>query len=491
MHFPPPAPDDTQPTAAFPKVKTTPRAWAFVLRLAAAAQVILIVAALAAVISSWAQDGPRTITVTIIINNETYQRETNAQTVRALLNELAVTLLPEDTLSVNLNDSLHEGMLVHIRRARQVSITVDDTTRKIHTNFDNPLDILKNAGVQFDADDLIFVDGTQTTVSQLVVWPVPAQQIIVRKAVTLTLDDDGTRTVFKTTAPTLGEALFQAGVTLYLGDMITPDASTPLENSLTVSIQRSRPITIMADGVSIETRTQGSTVSAALAESGIALMGLDYALPDENNPVVPGMSIRVIRANEALITEQESLPFETVYQADPNLEIDQRTVVQEGQTGLREMHTRVRYENGIEISRTLEKAVVVREPRSRIVTYGTMIVTRSIDTPDGPREYWRKFRMIATSYHPAALGGDDITATGRKLTKGIVAVDPGIISYGTQVFVAGYGVGLAADTGGPRSTRYWIDLGYDDSNYVSWARWVDVYLLTPIPDRINYLLPQP
>jgi 3D (Asp-Asp-Asp) domain-containing protein len=98
--------------------------------------------------------------------------------------------------------------------------------------------------------------------------------------------------------------------------------------------------------------------------------------------------------------------------------------------------------------------------------------------------------MYATSYHPKALGGSDITASGRKLTKGVVGIDPTIIPYGTQLYVPDYGVGVAADTGAPRNTHYWIDLGYDDDNYVGWHWKTDVYILTPVPERINYLLPE-
>jgi len=57
------------------------------------------------------------------------------------------------------------------------------------------------------------------------------------------------------------------------------------------------------------------------------------------------------------------------------------------------------------------------------------------------------------------------------------------------VYVPNYGIGLVADTGGPRSTRLWIDLGYSDEDFRPWARRVDVYLLTPVPAHINYLLP--
>ncbi|MBZ0275116.1 MAG: G5 domain-containing protein, partial [Anaerolineae bacterium] len=152
-------------------------------------------------------------------------------------------------------------------------------------------------------------------------------------------------------------------------------------------------------------------------------------------------------------------------------------------------NTRIRLENGVEISRTAESAAVLVEPVNEVIAYGTNVVIQTVNTPDGPREYWRVLRLYATSYHPAALGGDDVTATGRRLTKGIVAIDPRVIPYGTEVYVEGYGVGLAADTGGPRRSARWIDLGYDDENWVSWSRPVDVYILTPIPANINYMPP--
>jgi len=140
--------------------------------------------------------------------------------------------------------------------------------------------------------------------------------------------------------------------------------------------------------------------------------------------------------------------------------------------------------------------VLVRAPQHRIVNYGTKIVVRTVDTPSGPREYWRRFRAYATSYSAATAGTPKtapwygITATGLKMRKGIVAVDPKIIPLRTELYVPGYGVGLAGDTGGGVIGR-WVDLGYDDDNLVIWHQWVDVYLLAPAPpaDKIQYILP--
>jgi len=71
---------------------------------------------------------------------------------------------------------------------------------------------------------------------------------------------------------------------------------------------------------------------------------------------------------------------------------------------------------------------------------------------------------------------------------GLVAVDPRIVKLGSEVYVSAYGIGLAADTGGAIKGKR-IDLGYSDDELQFWYRWVDVYLMTPVPDTINYLGP--
>ena len=47
-----------------------------------------------------------------------------------------------------------------------------------------------------------------------------------------------------------------------------------------------------------------------------------------------------------------------------------------------------------------------------------------------------------------------------------------------------------ADTAGYRSSPYWIDLGFSDADYTrDWHEYVKVYLLTPVPAKVNTLLP--
>ncbi|MBA3872029.1 MAG: DUF348 domain-containing protein [Anaerolineae bacterium] len=426
---------------------------------------------------------------TVVVAGIGYQVQTHSETVGDLLREFSIPLNAGDTVSPAPESTIAAGLVVRVDRARQVTVTVDGNVQPVQTVFTNPTDILRAAGVSVGAKDRVLVDGTLTQMNDLLVWPVPVSNITIQRAIPVQIVD-GTQTItVQTTAPTVAEALYEAGTTLYLADEVQPALNTPVTTSLVINIHRSQPISIVADGVTLETRTQGTTVANALVGAGVILGGLDYAIPPETSELQPGMSIRVIRVSEKVDVQQAVLPFETVYQADANMELDQKVVSQEGQKGIRETNIRIRYENGVEVNRTEEDSAVARAPINRVIAYGTNIVLRTVDTPDGPKEYWRVLRMYTTSYHPATLGGDDVTATGRKLTKGVVGIDPKIIPYGTQLFVPNYGVGIAADTGGPRKFKLWIDLGYDDSNWVSWSKYSDVYLLTPIPANIVYLLP--
>ncbi|HDN80835.1 MAG TPA: hypothetical protein ENG33_10280, partial [Chloroflexi bacterium] len=157
---------------------------------------------------------------------------------------------------------------------------------------------------------------------------------------------------------------------------------------------------------------------------------------------------------------------------------------------------RVVYENGEEKERRLEDEWVAKEPITRVIAYGTKIVIRELETPEGTIKYWRRIRMLATSYSAATAGKPrehplyGITRLGLWARKGIVAVDPRVINLGTKVYVPGYGIAIAADTGGRIKGRH-IDLCYDEDNLVLWYKWVDVYLLAPPPPRekIIWLLP--
>lgn len=121
-----------------------------------------------------------------------------------------------------------------------------------------------------------------------------------------------------------------------------------------------------------------------------------------------------------------------------------------------------------------KKAIIAFQEYHRIATTGevdndTMYLLKRFQT-DISRGFTRSLVVEATGYTRYDEGCGDYTATGEYLRRGIIAVDPSIIPMGTRVFIPGYGVAVAADTGGAiRGNK--IDLAFDSrSEAFAWGR---------------------
>ncbi len=239
--------------------------------------------------------------------------------------------------------------------------------------------------------------------------------------------------------------------------------------------------------------TTEDTIGAALAGAGMALQGLDYSLPAEADPIPENRQVQIFRVREDVLLNQEKIPFTSTYQADNTTELDQLSILSGGEFGISAQQIRVTYENDQEVSRTLEKEWVLREPNPRVIGYGTKINLRTTNTADGPITYWRKITAYATSYNENCPGCNDYTYSGAYLQKGVIAVTRDWYYYmaGMRVYIPGYGFATIEDIGAgvPWSTN-WVDLGYRSENYVIWSQNVEVYFLAPAPsaENIMYIL---
>lgn len=175
-------------------------------------------------------------------------------------------------------------------------------------------------------------------------------------------------------------------------------------------------------------------------------------------------------------TKTEPIHFETRFVDDPESEIGTEVVIQEGESGVREIETAIVFYDGEEYSRTsVEK--VIQEPVDKLISRGTKIVNKTLDTELGVLTYWRKIPVVwATSYDSTCPGCSQTTATGMKQGYGVVAVDPSVIPLHTKLYIPGYGIAVAGDVGGSIEGKR-IDLGFDSLNGQWKARFVDVYFL--------------
>jgi uncharacterized protein YabE (DUF348 family) len=472
---------------------------------------VLVLAAFGALMLGYRVSG---VPVTLIVDGQPRQLHTHQDSVQGLMREADIHLYPEDFLAPPPDSELVSGSVVRVRQARPVTVETDGRRKEIRTQNRRVADILAEVGVYIKPHDEVLVDGQ--------VWNLDADlpqadlveegrrgpglasaasgstpvRIVVRRAVPVILSDDGVAVTLYTTQPTVGEALLAQDILLFLGDRVTPSLGSRVSVGMRIYIERSTPVVISLDGATVRTRTQGTTVGDVLAQEGLALMGKDYSLPAPNTPIAEDMSIRVVRVREELEIEQQLIPFETKWVPDPEMRIDTQQLVQSGGAGVIKSRYRVTHENGQEISKLLEDEWIDHPPGDKIIAYGTQVIVQTLDTPDGPFEYWRHFRVLATSYSAATSGKDEdhprygITRTGLPAGHGVIAVDPKVIPLWSEVYVPGYGKAVAGDTGGSILGRH-IDLGFDEETPPLWYRWVDIYVSTPVPpsEEIRYVLP--
>ncbi len=432
--------------------------------------------------------------VILIVDGERRSVRTYARTVDELLGQLDVGLGTGDHLQPDPTHRLVNGDVIQLQRARPVSIWEGGEAQTLQSVETSAGNLLAEAGVNLFPGDEVFAAGRPIKADQTLPGETNPQLAIVR-AVPVTLIDGPVVQTFSSTAPTLGQALWENGVVLYDADQISPPLETPLTEPVKATLIRSRPIVIRVGDSIFRFRTIRKTVGAALADAGIALQGLDYSLPPESASLPADGRVRVVRVREEVSLEQEPLPFETEFRGDPELEIDNQQLISRGEYGLKARRVRVRYEDGLEVSRDIEGEWVAVEPKPRVMGYGTKIVVRKLDTASGTIEYWRAVQMYATSYSPCRIFADRCssrTYSGDTLKKGVAAVVrrwyPSM--GGSRIYVPGYGTATILDIGGGIAGRNWIDLGYDDDSFVSWHQWVTVYFLTPVPPtgNIRYIL---
>lgn len=462
----------------------------------------------------------------IIVGNYKMELTSQHRQVAAVLRDAGIRTRPEDAVFPPLESTLQDGQEIIIQRAIPVSIAADGNFQNLRTQQKFWTEILDEAGVSVSPYDVLYVEGKATNTDESAITlhhnsressvglrmygvsnSAPAlsarggyrpQQITgmnyeelvdvkLVRAVNLYIHDDNVVYSLPTTENTLGRALKVKGVEILENDIVSEPLDSEVKNGKHIYIKRAKPLSIQVDGKVIHHRTQLANIGAALAEAKILVSPIDRIEPPVNTVIRNNLSVGITRIKEDVITDTIPIEFATRYEGDSETEIDNRYIANYGSNGIKARRLRVTYENGVEVNRVVERDWVEKEPQDKIIAYGTKIVIRELQTPSGPISYWRKMRMYATSYSPSNAGkpksspGYGRTALGLVAAKGIAAIDPRVVPYYTKMYVPGYGIAMAGDTGGGVKGLM-IDLAYadDEPNYWS-SRYVDVYFLAPVP----------
>lgn len=256
---------------------------------------------------------------------------------------------------------------------------------------------------------------------------------------------------------TVAQALAEAGVTLSLTDEVSPPLGARLIEGMKVVVRAAVPVTLLADGQRVALESAAATVGDLLGRHGIAVDEPDRVEPDLDTPLASGMTIRVVRIEHRVVTEQQRVPYTVHASADPTAPRGLLRVIHSGRSGVKERLYKITLADGVVASKELVGERLVRTSLDRVISVGTLARFAS-QGPFAGREF---LDMVATAYSPFCCRGvDDITSTGMKAGYGIVAVDPTVIPLRSRLYVEGYGYAIAGDVGGGiKGLR--IDLGFD------------------------------
>jgi uncharacterized protein YabE (DUF348 family)/3D (Asp-Asp-Asp) domain-containing protein len=345
---------------------------------------------------------------------------------------------------------------------------------------------LQEAGVRLYPGDSIIYSGVKIAPDFRL--PVgQGQSLVYRLALPVTVNSPQGQYTFYTSAPTLGQALWEQGISLSASDTVSLPLETPIDQALAIEIYTAKSLTIQIGASALEVSSAAATVGEALADAGVALQELDYSRPAEDQPLPEDGVIQVVRVREETLLEESAIAYSEERVGDTDMYLGEEEVRQTGVNGVQVSNVRVRYENDEEVSRTVEQEWVSVAPINQIIAYGTTANIQQSADNECFVDYYLAKEVYITSYHDTG----QTMASGDWPYYGAIAVSPDWYSilYGSSICVPGYGVGTVLDVCPGCVGKDWIDVFIPTESYVSWSKTLTVYFMTPIPDGFSGDLP--
>ena len=278
--------------------------------------------------------------------------------------------------------------------------------------------------------------------------------------------DDGNVTRHVTTARSVGAFLEEQGIELHPKDNLMSALNRRIVDRLVIRIERAFYITLSIDNeenrVKVAPNTTAGEVFSALQEDTEAVLLFDG---DEEKVLNEDTVLAFTTWRSRIETTVEPIPYLSEIVTTQSLSMGVEKIRQEGAVGERRVEAKIVYVGNEKYAKEILEEIII-EPVSQIVDKGVGGELGTLtDTSCPSFSYVRRVTMNASAYTAgySCTGrrpGDRfyrMTASGREVGHGIVAVDPSVIPLGTRLYVEGYGFALAADVGS--SIRgYKIDL---------------------------------
>ena len=338
---------------------------------------------------------------------------------------------------------LFVGFVVYEATEIEVVITQDGEKTTVNTHADTVADLLEEIDLKVGEHDVLSHDSDELITADMTITYKQANQIV------LTIGEE--ENTYYTTKDTVEEFLEEKEIAVSEHDVLSVEESIAIENDTQIVLDKAVQVTINDGGEEKQVWTTEDTVSDLLSKESIELNELDRIEPEEAFDVTSDTVVTITRVEKVTDIVEETIDFATVTKKDNTLTEGKKKVVDAGEAGSVEKKYEVTLENGEEVERELVSEEVKKESEKRVVAVGTkqiqQLASRSGNDSSGKTLY-----MKATAYTAECTGCSGVTRTGINLNNNrnakVIAVDPNVIPLGTKVWVEGYGNAIAGDTGG-------------------------------------------
>ena len=325
--------------------------------------------------------------------------------------------------------------------------------------------VVAEAGIQLSENDKLILDAFN---------PGKDSRIEIYRACEVTFVNADGKEINTIFAGTVAELIESQGVTLSDKHFSSVDVNAVVTNNLRVEIISAYDIIINVDGEEKAVQTTVKTVGDVLSEQGITLDEDDEVSPAADTVLTNDLVIEVLRVEYVTRETQEKIPFTTEKVNSSAMAKGTEKVSQKGVDGVKTFTYTDKVVNGIVESSELVSEEVTKEPVKKIIKVGTLVKQTSkklgnnkiekngnpISELELPSKYSIGENNVPTEYKYTIKGRGaaycipgGITATGRPVKPGYIAVNPKQIPYGTEMWIVSddgvvYGYAIAADTGG-------------------------------------------